>query len=486
MTPAPLGTPPSLDDTFTQLMGKASEKGDLPGFSQSSRSILNALTADADNDFELVQTVTTDAGLTQRVLRLANSAMYNVFGGEVNTISRAIQVLGVQTVAHLALGLKVIESVDRSRPDSAATLAEMQKAVLAGFVGRQFAGGRASLKDTETAVVCAVLMGLGRMMVCFYIPDAWVNIKALTDKGVPEDDATQSVLGGSFADVGQRMAAHWGLPATLTDGMRPLVPVPGQAPASHQEWLSMLATAACQGAQILHSQPDDTEVAFGGMVSVFSSSLGMAPDAMLSAIRAAKPAAQDHFDQAPAALTPAPTESERTASLLSGLSELEASSATASLMQLLTMALEFLHINFGAARSYAFLLTHKDKCYRARYGLGEGANARLPQLTLDQAFQPDVFHAVLKSEKVMFVPDTRAVNLKGKLPSWWLSALGDAHSICILPLHLNRTALGFLYVDWLSPAGAPRMDAQRLHILTRVRELLMQTMAKAPGRAPVS
>ena len=486
MNPAMSPIPPSLDDTFTQLMGKASEKGDLPGFSQSSRSILNALTADADNDFELVQTVTTDAGLTQRVLRLANSAMYNVFGGEVNTISRAIQVLGVQTVAHLALGLKVIESVDRSRPDSAATLAEMQKAVLAGFVGRQLAGSKASLKDTETAVVCAVLMGLGRMMVCFYLPQAWSQIQSLTDASTSEDDATQAVLGGSFADVGQRMAAHWGLPATLTDGMRALIPAQGQTPATHQEWLSMLATAASQGARILHARPDDTEAAFGGVVAVFSHSLGMEPDAMLSAIRAANSAAQEHFTQAPTARAPVPTESERSASLLSGLKELEAASRTASLTQLLTMALEFLHLNFGAARSYAFLLIPKEKCFRARYGLGQGANALLPQLTLDQAFQPDVFHAVLKGEKVMFVPDTRAVSLKGKLPPWWQLSLGEAHSVCMLPLHLNRSALGFLYLDWMPPADAPRMDAQRLHVLTRVREILMDNLSKTPGRGPSS
>ena len=42
MTPAPLGTPPSLDDTFTQLMGKASEKGDLPASPQSPRTTLTA------------------------------------------------------------------------------------------------------------------------------------------------------------------------------------------------------------------------------------------------------------------------------------------------------------------------------------------------------------------------------------------------------------------------------------------------------------
>jgi len=109
---------PQLDETLAQLMAKAGEKGDLPGFSQSARSILNALSSDAENDAELVQTILTDAGLTQRVLRLANSAMYNVFGGKVTSVTRSVQVLGVQTVAHLALGLKVMESVGRGRPAS--------------------------------------------------------------------------------------------------------------------------------------------------------------------------------------------------------------------------------------------------------------------------------------------------------------------------------------------------------------------------------
>ncbi|OYY61750.1 MAG: hypothetical protein B7Y51_09615 [Burkholderiales bacterium 28-67-8] len=472
-------TAPELDDTFAQLMAKASEKGDLPGFSQSARSILNALSSDAENDAELVQTVLTDAGLTQRVLRLANSAMYNVFGGEVTSVTRAVQVLGVQTVAHLALGLKVMESVGRGRPSSEGTLAEMQKSVLAGFMGRQLAGSQASLKDAEAAAVCAVLMGLGRMMVCFYLPQAWSRIQAETNESTPEDDVARAALGGTFADIGQRMTRQWGLPASLTNCLQSRIPENGQGPATHEERLSMLATAATQCARILHAEPEDPEAGVSGVVGVFANSLGLEADVMNAAIRAARTAARQHFDEEPAALVQPVTESERQARLLRGFRDLQEAGKSATPTQMLNLSLEYLHSNFGAKRSFCFLRSPKDKSYAARFGLGDGSAALLSALHFDHQQHSDVFSVVLNSGKVLFVEDAKADNLQSKLPPWWLGSLGSAVSFCIIPLDIDGSSVGFLYVDWAPPVSAPRMDIVRTRTMSQVRDILVSHFSKA-------
>lgn len=464
-----------LDETFAQLMRKAGEKGDLPGFSQSARSILNALESDADDDAELVQTVLTDAGLTQRVLRLANSAMYNVFGGEVTSVTRAVQVLGVQTVAYLALGLKVMESMDRSRPSSASTLAEMQKSVLAGFMGRQLAGGSASVKESEAAAVCAVLMGLGRMLVCLYMPESWNRIRAETCESTSEHDAAVAELGGSFSDIAQLMARHWGLPPSLTNCLQACVPDNGSGPTTREERLSMLATAATECASVLHARPDDHDDAVSEVVDVFAAPLGLEASAMGAAIQSARSAAQEHFAVQPTALVQPVSESDRRDRLLRGFRQLQQAAASATPTGLLSLALDYLHEHFHASRSFCFV--GSQKIYRARIGLGNDANALLPALHFEIQHPPDVFNAVLNSGKVLFVEDAGSASLRDKLPSWWLGSLNNAKGFCVVPLKLDNHALGLLYLDWVSPVAAPRMDIVRTRTLGQVSDLLVSGFA---------
>ena len=51
----------------------------------------------------MTRIVLSDPALTQRVLRLANSAMYSVFGRKINTVSKAVMVLGIESIGHLAM-----------------------------------------------------------------------------------------------------------------------------------------------------------------------------------------------------------------------------------------------------------------------------------------------------------------------------------------------------------------------------------------------
>jgi hypothetical protein len=69
-----------------------------------------------EREFNMTQTVLSDPVLTQKVLRLANSGMYSAFGQRINTVSKAVLVLGTEAIGHLALGLKLIEELASPRP----------------------------------------------------------------------------------------------------------------------------------------------------------------------------------------------------------------------------------------------------------------------------------------------------------------------------------------------------------------------------------
>jgi HD-like signal output (HDOD) protein len=153
----------------------------MPGFAKAITAILGAMRGEDEQEFNMTRTVLSDPVLTQKVLRLANSGMYSAFGQHVNTVSKAVLVLGTEAIGHLALGLKLIEELAASSTDTTIAHIEMEKAVLAGIVAQQIAY-TAESRHGEEAVVCSMLHTLGRMMLTFYMPERWHELQRLADQ----------------------------------------------------------------------------------------------------------------------------------------------------------------------------------------------------------------------------------------------------------------------------------------------------------------
>ena len=149
-----------LDRLWTRM----SERGDFPMLSQSLRSTVSAMSND-DLDFTgLVQVVLSDFGLTQKVLRLANSAMYMAFGGNITTVTRALMVLGMDAVGHLVVGLKLVDHFHHSAPRRIDAKLELNRTLLSGGVARKLTENT-DLRSAEEAVVCTLMRQIGKLLV---------------------------------------------------------------------------------------------------------------------------------------------------------------------------------------------------------------------------------------------------------------------------------------------------------------------------------
>ena len=135
-----------------RLWARMNERGDFPLLSQSLRTTVAAMTND-DYDFSaLVKVVLSDFALTQKVLRLANSAMYMAFGGNITTVTRALMVLGMDAVGHLVVGLKIVDHFHHSAPRRIDAKLELNRTMLSGCVARKLTE-RGDLRAGEEAVV---------------------------------------------------------------------------------------------------------------------------------------------------------------------------------------------------------------------------------------------------------------------------------------------------------------------------------------------
>lgn len=200
--------PVSKEDTLEDLVSKIDEHGDLPVFSASVNQICS-VSSDPDADvMSLSQEVLKDANLSVKLLRLANSPYYSRGSSKIGVVSRAIIVLGFDTVKNLSLTMKFIDSFHAQHPSI-----DMDKLLVRAYLNASFVRDLAinlGIKDAEESYTCALLHDLGEIAVATYLPDKFIEIDGLNKQGEKASVANEkTVLGTTMSDVGKELANNW-------------------------------------------------------------------------------------------------------------------------------------------------------------------------------------------------------------------------------------------------------------------------------------
>ncbi|MGP1680413.1 MAG: HDOD domain-containing protein [Burkholderiales bacterium] len=447
---------PEKQKVFDKLWGRMAERGDFPTLAHSIGHIVGAVQSQSDHMEKLVSAIISDFSLTQKVLRLANSAMYAPFGGEVTTVSRAVLVLGQETVGHLALGLRLLDSfkgigVDREGPKQA-----LAEAMLTGLVARRLTE-QSGVREGEEAVVCALLSRLGKLLCVFYAPEEWQIIEQKTAaEGLSVDAAALIVMGISITELGQEIAARWGLPGKLREALKPFEPAGAAQPLSHTGWLQAMSAFSGELAHAMASKnPALAKAAaerFAPLVAMEIDTAHAALDTLTTEAGADggwEGLAEVYFDKPGERKSGKPADAE--ARLAAGVAEIARSAKECSFPVLLGMALEVLQNSLGCVRTIAFVLDPGSGGYRARAGFGKPLKGELTALSFEGGFAPDIFHLTLSSKTPIHIENAADVTIRSRIPAWHREALGDASSLMLLPIILKERAVALLYGDW--PAG---------------------------------
>jgi HD-like signal output (HDOD) protein len=476
---------PLADKTLSSLWERTRLQGDMPGFAKAITSILGAMRGEDDSEFDMARTVLSDPVLTQKVLRLANSGMYSAFGQHVNTVSKAVLVLGTEAIGHLALGLKLIEELSVVSPDSVLAHIEMEKAVLAGIVAREVSTSAES-KHAEEAVVCAMLHTLGRMMVTFYMPDSWTELQMRCGAG-QEDEGAVALLGLSLSDIGRAAAAHWSLPHNLIAGMRQVPPAAAGAVIEHGDWIAGVSTLSCLCARALWHDNEEGAAEVQRVSASYSGMIGVSTDKLAHAIEQAKVVAASDLNIAPLS-KPAERRARALAKtrqrvagnniLLSGLADMRDVLDSASPGQMVSIALETVYKGLEFSRAVAFVRNRRENRYSAKMCLGDGVKEHMANMAFDDNYEPNVFHAALNSDRVIFIENARDPKFEAKLPQWWRGTLAEARSFVILPLCSNGQPTGFLYGDWDDTFPAIHLSPTEFSLLNDIRNVVVKSVER--------
>jgi hypothetical protein len=193
--------------TLEFLLRRMRHKSDFPALSNTISTINRVTGSDDENASALSNTILKDFALTNKLLRLLNTAYFGPYGGTISTVTRAVVILGFDRIRSVAMTLMLMEHLQNK-----AQAAQLKEDVVAGYFSGLLARelvAKANIRDGEEAFICTVFHDLGRLLARFYLVEEALQIDRLVEQGnAAEKQATLKVLGLSFEELASAWPGH--------------------------------------------------------------------------------------------------------------------------------------------------------------------------------------------------------------------------------------------------------------------------------------
>ena len=214
-TTNPMSTAPKLDE----MLNDSLESLSLPDVYLRLREVMeseNASMADA------AEVISLDPALAARVLRMANSAFYG-FRSQVDTISRAANILGMQKLHDLVLAAGVSKAFEGIQNELMDMETFWYRSVHCGFLAQAIADG-AGLPNAESLFVRGLLHDIGHLVLFAYYPESCREALARADEGLEARLYEEHlIIGVDAMEFAAELVQNWQLPRSFADSYRYLM-----------------------------------------------------------------------------------------------------------------------------------------------------------------------------------------------------------------------------------------------------------------------
>lgn len=449
---------------------------------------------------ELANIILKDYALTNKLLKLVNSAFYGFVAGKVSTVTRAVVLLGYDNVRLAAISLVLFEhfkskTVARDLKD--ATISSFW----CGLIAKEIAKMQYMI-DPEEAFICALLHQLGKLLIIYHMPHEYREIQfRVTQQEENELQAVRHVLGITYKSLGLAVARQWNFPESI---FKTMVSLSNEALADKTKRIDPLCALAnftnalCRVIDTV--RPDRREAAIESLLQLYHNyivisarqlkgimtacldSLYKHADALQFTVeesdflmrlsgeqrqiqKRAGGKDRDGGDTGPAfrlsggddvAASVAASEPEDAVSIIMGGIQ-EISSAMMGendINDIAMMSLESIYRALQCQRAILFIHEIRSKAMEARYGYGTGIEHLVGHVKfkLDASAGEDLFLQALRTGKDLLVEDAHAPELHRLIPEWYRRRI-DARAFIFMPITFQNICVGAYYgdLDFIGP-----------------------------------
>lgn len=441
-----------------------SEK-DMPVFSGTVTEVTQVVNSQDTSASDVAHVVLRDASLTGRLLKAVNSFHFNPTNQAINTVSRAVMVMGFDKVRALTLSMVLIDNLSQGMQRQK-LVDEMAQAFHAATQAQEFAK-QTKAGEPEDIFVATLLSRLGRMAFWAFADDAADSLMQQIESGQDEAKAEKAVLGFQLTELTRALSDQWHLGDVVNDYLHGRI-----NPA-----MAACIDAGLNLADTAKSGWDNT--ALDAVIEEVAESLGLEPDSVReSAYDNAKTAREvtklygshaasqsiplpdsvmmDEEEATAAAETDKALDTVATQTTLFPEPDIhyqmtvmqEISSAVQerpSIGIILEMVLEGIFRGVGTDRAIFAMFNPERTHLSCKYVLGDDDDQLRQQLSIDVTRAENVFHQIIQSQKPRLIPGNPQ-QLGGTLSRDTIRLLGTPPYM-VMPTIVRNKVIGIFLAD---------------------------------------
>jgi HD-like signal output (HDOD) protein len=181
---------------------------EMPIFGHTAEWIRELTDSDKAAVSELANAILHDPGMTAKLLRIANSVIFNTTGYQITTVSRAIVMLGFDMVRQVALSVAFVDAFLKG-PVRERVLREMARSFHAAVQARWLAVKRHDAQPEEV-FIAALLFRFGELAFWCCAGEAGEELdRALQADPRYPGDVEQAVVGFRLRQLTSALAGEW-------------------------------------------------------------------------------------------------------------------------------------------------------------------------------------------------------------------------------------------------------------------------------------
>lgn len=507
--------------TKEQVLAKIRSGHDFPVMT-STMSLINKLDASSESSVaELSNIILNDHALISKILKLVNSVNYVEFG-EVTTISRAIVLIGFQSIKNLAMTLLLF---DHFKKDSSSDVIDsIVKSIYSGTLARQISRDL-SFVDAEEAFICALFHTFGKMIAGFYMPDEYRALQEIMVRDrLSESAAAAATIGMSFEELGLTIAKDWNFPVRITHSMRKMRPVGTGESSGDVEKLCAVANFSNEVSSIISAGGPDTDKKLGELLNAYGREFGALKDNFAELLKStfqdittyahvfniqlnAMPFSKQlmawssgealQATSAPSVLgiessaiktidtlTNEVQEMSPELIFISGVQEMNNSLLqNHPLNDIIRIALETMYRGlsyFGKTKALFLIKDTRQPVMAVRFGFGADIEETTNWFRIPLDDTKNFFQLAISKQTDLVIKDIEASDIRQLIPAWYRAGAGSDHFVIVLPIVINTKPIGLFYAEGPKESFSTITTGQ-LKYLTILRDTTVLAIKQRQG-----
>ena len=193
-----------------QRLQEVTELISLPEVYLKVRQLMDDPAADI---YDFAEVISVDPNLSTRVLKVVNSAYFG-FPEPVESIPRAINMIGIGPLHNMVLGISAISSL--TLPNDILPLNTFWRASLFSGVLARLLAEKLKLSKSDHLFIAGLLHEIGHLVLYSKFPlQALAAQKIADEQGQAIHEAEMQIMGHHYGDIGAMLMANWNLPDNL-------------------------------------------------------------------------------------------------------------------------------------------------------------------------------------------------------------------------------------------------------------------------------